>query len=61
MDPATIGLAITAASKHLGLLRLVCSGREIESMGKDLSRWMGAISDIDNAEKSAKITTQKII
>jgi hypothetical protein len=30
------------------------AGREIESMGKDLSRWMGAMSDIDNAEKSAK-------
>ena len=23
-------------------------------MGKDLSRWMGAVSDVDNAEKSAK-------
>ena len=29
-------------------------GREIESMGKDLSRWMTAVSDIDNTEKSAK-------
>ena len=29
-------------------------GREIESMGKDLSRWMTAVSDVDNTEKSAK-------
>ena len=29
-------------------------GREIESMGGDLSRWMSAVSDVDNAEKSAK-------
>ena len=29
-------------------------GREIESMGGDLGRWMSAVSDIDNAEKSAK-------
>ena len=29
-------------------------GRDIESMGKDLSRWMGAASDIDNAEKQTK-------
>ena len=29
-------------------------GREIEAMGGDLSRWMGAMSDIDNAEKTTK-------
>ena len=29
-------------------------GREIEAMGGDLSRWMSAISDIDNAEKTTK-------
>ena len=55
MDPASIGLAITAASKAFSAIKAGFSaGREIESMGKDLSRWMGAISDIDNAEKSAK-------
>ena len=30
------------------------AGRELESMSQDLSRWMGAVSDIDNAHKSAK-------
>ena len=55
MDPASIGLAITAASKAFSAIKAgFAAGREIESMGKDLSRWMGAISDIDNAEKSAK-------
>ena len=55
MDPASIGLAITAASKAFGAIKAgFAAGREIESMGKDLSRWMGAMSDIDNAEKSAK-------
>lgn len=55
MDPASIGLAITAASKAFGAIRAgFMAGREIESMGKDLSRWMGAMSDIDNAAKSAK-------
>ena len=29
------------------------AGRDIESMSKDLSRWMGAVSDVDNAHKSA--------
>ena len=38
-------------------------GREIEAMGGDLSRWMGAVSDVDNAEKSAKNASplQKVI
>ena len=55
MDPASIGLAITAASKAFGAIKAgFAAGREIESMGKDLSRWMGAVSDIDNVEKSAK-------
>ena len=55
MDPASIGLAITAASKAFSAIKAGFSaGREIESMGKDLSRWMGAMSDVDNAEKTTK-------
>ena len=55
MDPASIGLAITAASKAFGAIRAgFMAGREIESMGKDLSRWMSAVSDVDNAHKSAQ-------
>jgi len=29
-------------------------GRNLEQMSGDLSRWMGASSDIDQAEKQAK-------
>ena len=55
MDPATIGVAITAANTAFNAIkRGFQAGREIESMGKDLGRWMTALSDIDNAEKSAK-------
>ena len=55
MDPASIGLAITAASKAFGAIKKgFAMGREIEAMGGDLSRWMSAISDIDNAEKTTK-------
>ena len=47
-----LALAITAASKAFSAIKAGFSaGREIESMGKDLSRWMGAISDIDNARE----------
>ena len=55
MDPATIGLALTAASKAFTAIKNgFAVGRDIESMGKDLSRWMGAVSDVDNAEKQSK-------
>ena len=55
MDPASIGLAITAASKAFGAIKKgFAMGREIEAMGGDLSRWMSAMSDIDNAEKTTK-------
>ena len=55
MDPATIGVAITAANTAFNAIkRGFQAGREIASMGKDLGRWMSALSDIDNAEKSAK-------
>ena len=30
------------------------AGRELESMTSDLSRWMGAVSDVTQAEKRAK-------
>jgi hypothetical protein len=37
--------------------RMFQAGRDLETMSQDLSRWMGAVSDIDNAEKSAKNPT----
>ena len=33
------------------------AGRELESMTSDLSRWMGAVSDVSNIEKRAKNPT----
>ena len=55
MDPATIGIAVSAASSAFSAIKKGFQmGREIESMGKDLSRWMGAMSDVDNAEKTTK-------
>ena len=55
MDPASIGLALTAANTAFQAIRKgFAVGREVESMGKDLSRWMTAVSDVDNAEKQAR-------
>jgi|TARA_R110000823_G_scaffold286965_2_gene405274 hypothetical protein len=55
MDPITISLAVGVASKAFEAIKSgFALGRDLESMSGDLSRWMGASSDIDNAEKQAK-------
>ena len=52
MDPIT---AMATASAAFGAIkRGMQVGRDIESMAGDLSRWMGALSDIDQAQKEAK-------
>ena len=54
-DPVSISASLAVASTAFnGLKRAFHAGRELESMSQDLSRWMGAVSDIDNAHKSAK-------
>ena len=44
----------TASTAFAGLKKAFQAGRDIESMTGDLSRWMGAVSDIEQKEKSAK-------
>ena len=52
MDPVS---AMATASAAFGALKKgFAVGRDVESMVGDLSRWMGALSDIDQAEKEAK-------
>lgn len=52
MDPVS---AMATASAAFGAIKKGFQiGRDIESMAGDLSRWMGALSDIDQAEKEAK-------
>ena len=46
---------MATASAAFGVLKKgFAVGRDIESMVGDLSRWMGALSDLDQAEKEAK-------
>jgi len=55
MDPLTITAAVGIASKAFETIKAGFSiGRDVESMTGDLGRWMGAVSDVDNAEKQAK-------
>ena len=54
-DPVSIGVAMSTASAAFGgIKKAFQAGRDIESMTGDLSRWMGAVSDIEQKEKSAK-------
>ena len=55
MDPLTITAAVGIATKAFDTIKQGFSiGRDLESMTSDIGRWMGAVSDIDNAEKQAK-------
>ena len=55
MDPAT---AIATATAAFSIIKKGISiGKDIESMSKDGGRWMGALSDLDQAEKETKNPT----
>ena len=55
MDPVTISVAVGVASKAFDAIKKgFAVGRDIEQMSGDIGRWMGAVSDVDNAEKQAK-------
>ena len=52
VDPVT---AITAATSAFTLIKKgFAAGRDIESMYSDIGRWMGAMSDVNQAEKLSK-------
>ena len=56
MDPLTITAAMSVANSAFNAIKQGFSAaRDIEQMSGDIGRWMGAVSDIDNAEKQAKI------
>jgi len=44
----------TASTAFAAIKKGFQVGRDIESMASDLGRWMGALSDLDQAEKEAK-------
>ena len=55
MDPLTITAAMSVADSAFNAIKQGFSAaRDIEQMSGDIGRWMGAVSDIDNAEKQAK-------
>ena len=55
IDPLTVSAAIsTATAAFNGIKQAFQAGRDLEAMAGDLSRWMGAVSDVDHIHKSSK-------
>ena len=55
MDPLTITAAMSVANSAFNAIKQgFAAARDIDQMSGDIGRWMGAVSDIDNAEKQAK-------
>ena len=52
VDPAS-AMALASAS-FATIKKGFAIGRDVESMMSDIGRWMGALSDLDQAEKEAK-------
>jgi len=63
-DPVSITATIAAANTAFsGIKRAFQVGKELQSMTGDISKWMTAASDIENAAKQAKNPTfiQKLV
>ena len=55
LDPASIATAVSLSTAAFNnIKKAFAMGRDIEQMGGDLSRWMKASSDIDNAVSTSK-------
>ena len=55
LDPASIATAVSLSTAAFNnIKKAFAMGRDIEQMSGDLSRWMNASSDIDNAVKTCK-------
>ena len=52
MDP--ISAMATASAAFNTIKKGFAVGRDIEQMASDIGRWMGALSDIEQAEREAK-------
>ena len=54
LDPITLSAAVTGATTAYNAIKKAISvGKEIEDMSSDLSRWMTAVSDVDNVHRNA--------
>ncbi len=54
LDPITLSAAVSGATAaYNGIKKAISLGKEIEDLSGELSRWMSAVSDVDNIHKNA--------
>ena len=54
LDPITLSAAVTGATTaYKAIKQAISVGKEIEDMSSELSRWMTAVSDVDNVHRNA--------
>jgi hypothetical protein len=54
LDPITLSAAVTGATTaYSAIKKAIMVGKEIEDMSSELSRWMTAVSDVDNVHRNA--------
>ena len=58
LDPITLSAAVSGATAaYNGIKKAIMLGKEIEDLSGELGSWMNAVSDVDNAHKSANSAT----
>ena len=54
LDPVTLSAAVTGATTaYNAIKKAIMVGKEIEDMSSELSKWMTAVSDVDNVHRNA--------
>ena len=54
IDPITLSAAVTGATTaYNAIKKAIMIGKEMEDMSSELSRWMTAVSDVDNVHRNA--------
>jgi len=54
LDPITLSAAVTGATTaYNAIKKAIMVGKEIEDMSSELGRWMSAVSDVDNIQRTA--------
>ena len=54
IDPLTLSAAVTGATTaYNAIKKAIMVGKEIEDMSSELSKWMTAVSDVDNVHRNA--------
>ena len=55
MDPASIGIALTVANSAMKKISTFYQhGKDLSTMSQEITKWMGAVSDVEHIEKQAK-------